>query len=322
MKKPYYRPARPMAGFTLLEAVLVIVITGIIGGTIAVFVRPVFDGYFDTVRRATLVDEADVALRAFARDIRLALPNSLRVGNAGGRAYIEFIMTRDGGRYRDEADGSADATPATPADCDASPTPADGPCFLDFSDASKLSFDALGTMPALAAGAGGDFIAVYNLGPGDQPADAYNFDQATDTCRAGGCNITRVGAVSGNTVTMNSNVFATQSPPLPSPSARFQVVPATQQAVTYSCPTGTPGQMTRQWGYGFNTAQATPPAGGSSAALLGNTSCTDRACVRCEVDYTDNVLGRNGLLFVRLTISDSSGESVGVFQQIHVDNSP
>jgi hypothetical protein len=35
------------------------------------------------VRRAELTDQADVALRRITRDIRLALPNSLRVTTTG-----------------------------------------------------------------------------------------------------------------------------------------------------------------------------------------------------------------------------------------------
>ena len=52
-----------MAGFTLVEAIIVIVITGILAAIVAVFIRAPVDGYFDSVRRAELTDTADVALR-------------------------------------------------------------------------------------------------------------------------------------------------------------------------------------------------------------------------------------------------------------------
>jgi MSHA biogenesis protein MshO len=274
---------KPSAGFTLIEMIMVIVITGIIGAMVAVFIRAPVEGYVDAVRRAELTDQADVALRRISRDVRLALPNSLRVMNVAGVWYIEFIMTSSGGRYRDPADGST------------------GGDFLSFTSAADTSFDVLGPAPELAAN---DFIVIYNLGPGFAPADAYN-------C-AGACNRAQVQAVAGNNVTLTSNPFAAQSPPLPSPGMRFQVVPGGVRAVTYACPSAVAGDLTRAWNYGFNAAQAVPAAG-NTALLAQNATCA--------VEYTAGATGRNGLLYVELTLT-SSGETVRLFNQIHVDNSP
>ena len=88
---------RRMAGFTLIESIMVIVITGILAAVVAVFIRSPVQGYIDSVRRAELTDQADVALRRISRDVRLALPNSLRVTSDGTYDYIEFIMTSAGG---------------------------------------------------------------------------------------------------------------------------------------------------------------------------------------------------------------------------------
>lgn len=285
------RPAS--AGFTLIEAVIAIVITGVLAGMVAVFITKPVEGYVDAVRRAELTDAADVALRRMMRDIRLALPNSLRVTSAGGVNYIEFIMTSVGGRYRDPADGST------------------GGDFLSFTSGADLSFDVLGAMPANPAIAVNDYLVVYNLGPGYEPGNAYNYNGTA--CLAGGCNIALISNILGNVITLDANPFAAQSPPLPSPSARFQVVPGGVRAVSFACPAAGSGNLTRHWNYGFNAVQATPPAGGSSATLAGGASCV--------VEYTANATGRNGLLFVQLTLT-AGGESVTLFQQIHVDNAP
>lgn len=290
------RTRRPAAGFTLIEAIIAIVITGIVAGIVAVFIARPVQGYADSVRRAELTDTADVALRRMTRDIRLALPNSLRIRDtatpgtcAAGTCYIEFIMTSAGGRYRDTADGSTAGN------------------FLSFTGAT-VSFDALGGVPANPAIAPGDFIVIYNLGPGYNPANAY-----------GGGNMAQVHAAWGgaNPVTLTAatqTVFSSQSPPLPSPSARFQVVPGGTRAITFACPIAA-GNLTRQWNYGFNAAQAAPPAGGTTAVMATGASCT--------VEYTANATGRNGLLNLQLTLADAtSGESVTLFQQIHVDNAP
>lgn len=265
-------------GFTLIEMIMVIVITGIIAAIVAVFIRSPIQGYVDSTRRAELTDAADVALRRISRDVRLALPNSLRVMTAGGVAYIEFIMTQSGGRYRDPTDGS------TAGD------------FLSFTDATDRTFDVLGPLPAMAAN---DFVVVYNLGVAGSNAYAGN-------------NIAQIQAIAGNTVTLTANPFAAQTPPLPSPSARFQSVPGAVRAVTYVCPTAAAGNLVRQWNYGFNAAQAVP-TGGSTALLAENATCV--------IDYSANATGRSGLLYLGLTLT-SGGESVTLFNQIHVDNSP
>lgn len=285
-------------GFTLIEAIMAIVITGILAGIVAVFISGPVQGYVDSVRRAELTDAADVALRRMTRDIRLALPNSLRVTTSGGVNYIEFIMTSAGGRYRDTADGST------------------GGDFLSFTSTADLSFDVLGPMPTNPAIAVNDYIVAYNLGPGYDPANAYLRDaaQCDATPASPACNIARVSGIAGNVITLDANPFAFQSPPLPSPDSRFQVVPGAVRAITFACPLAA-GSLTKQWNYGFNATQPTTFATGSSAELAGGASCT--------VEYTANATGRNGLLYVQLTLADApSGESVSLFQQIHVDNSP
>ncbi len=282
------RPHRS-AGFTLIEIVMVIVIIGIISGMVAVFVVKPVQGYIDAVHRAELTDSADVALRRLTRDVRLALPNSLRVMTSGGNHYIEFIMTSNGGRYRDTSDGSTAGN------------------FLSWSSAN-LTFDVLGPMPSNPALAVNDYIVVYNLGTGYAPADAY---AAADPCT--NCNRAKVSGISANVVTLSTNPFASQSPPIPSPNARFQIVPGGTKAVTYVCPTTTAGNLSRYANYGFNAAQALPS--GTPSTLAANATCT--------VDYTPTATGRNGLLYIELKLTDStSGESVTLFQQIHVDNAP
>ncbi|TAN77825.1 MAG: type II secretion system protein, partial [Gallionella sp.] len=62
--------------------VMVIVITGIIGSMVAVFIKAPVQQYFDVARRADMTDTADTALRRITRDLRLALPNSVRVTGA------------------------------------------------------------------------------------------------------------------------------------------------------------------------------------------------------------------------------------------------
>lgn len=163
------------AGFTLVELIVVIAITAIIAAVVAVFIRAPVEGYFDSARRAELTDTADTALRRMARDLRLALPNSVRVNGTA----LEFLETRTGGRYRAEGDGGA--------------TPADE---LDFA-APDASFEVLGSLSH--APQVGDLVVVYNLGIGG--ADAYADD-----------NTAQVTGVAGSTITIAPKRFPFESP--------------------------------------------------------------------------------------------------------------
>jgi MSHA biogenesis protein MshO len=273
------RHPRSSAGFTLVEMIMVIVITGIIAGMVAVFITAPVQGYVDSVRRAELTDAADVALRRMTRDVRLALPNSLRTVTNG----FEFIMTKSGGRYRADGDGST------------------GGNFLSFTSSASTDFDVLGPMPTMAAN---DYIVVYNLG--SAPANAYDCSAIPP-----GCNVARIASFpSTNTVRLASNVFAAQTPPLPSPDARLQVVDKNEQVVRYTCD-GT--SLTRATLCSLGTTGCTA----SSATLAGGGTMT----AACTIDYTSAAIGRNGLLFFQLTLTQS-GESVTLFQQIHIDNTP
>jgi MSHA biogenesis protein MshO len=139
-------------GFSLVEMIMVIVITGIIGGMVAVFLQAPIKQYMDVSRRADMTDIADTALRRIGRDVRLALPNSVRVSPDGH--YIEFLPTKDGGRYRRGPGGTND--------------------ILDFTK-NDNSFEVLGTMPVFTPNV--DKMVVYNLGIAG--ANAYSGDNIT-----------------------------------------------------------------------------------------------------------------------------------------------
>lgn len=223
-------------GFTLVEAIVAIVITGIVAAMVTMFIRTPIQQYMDAESRAALTDVADTALRRMGRDLRLALPNSIRVDATG--KYVEFLVTRGGGRYLAEAD---DLAPGN---------------ILDFYNAARLSFDVVGPVPAMAAN---EFVVVYNLGPGIPPADAYD-------CAAG-CNRAAIASVAGNTVTLAANPFAAQAVKMESPSRRFQVVSG---AVSYGC---AGGELRRYEGYAIAAAQPVPPAGGGALLAGGVADC-------------------------------------------------
>ncbi|MDO8206407.1 MAG: type II secretion system protein [Gallionella sp.] len=286
-----------MSGFTLIEMIMVIVITGIIGGMVAVFLKAPIQQYMDVSRRAELTDIADTALYHLAGEISTAVPNSLRVAGCGGIPCVEFLPTRDGGRYRAAtASGSGD--------------------ILDFTIGDS-SFDIVGSPIVFVAG---DYIVVGSTQSDGNPP--YDTTAASGVLRA----TSTTGSLSKATYT------ATQLPEFARLSSqRFDVVDGAQQAVTYACESvgtnasgnGT-GQLRRYWKYGFYTTQAAPPITFQATVPLNATPVQSAILADkvsgCVIDYAV-ANQRMGLLGVRLTLT-SGGESVSLYQEIHVSNVP
>ena len=86
-------------GFSLVEMVVVILLLGILGAAVGAFISRPVEGYRDLARRAALVDAAESALRRMERDLRNALPNSVRVSNLANGFALEMIPILDGAKY-------------------------------------------------------------------------------------------------------------------------------------------------------------------------------------------------------------------------------
>ena len=277
-------PPKQQSGFSLIEMIMVIVITGIIGGIVAVFMKAPVQQYMDMTRRTDMTDVADTALRRISRDVRTAVPNSLRIAGCGAAPCVEFLPTKDGGRYRANPPGNV----------------------LTFGATGNSSFDIVGSAINFAAG---DQIVIGSTQSGGNPP--------YDTTAAG-----VLRAYTGAAGNQPSVSFTPTALPgwAELTSQRFDVVDGNQQAVTYACETlgtdasgnGT-GQLKRYWKYPLNATQVNPPAGGQSAILAKNVSA-------CVIDY-DLINQRFGLLAVRLTLS-SGGESISLYKEIHVSNVP
>ena len=283
---------------------MVITIIGIVGAIVAVFIRAPVQGYADSLDRTELSDTADLALRRIARDLRQALPNSIRVVNSPTVSAIEFIPAKSGGRYLAAEDGVSTAP------------------ILDFTDSSKRTFTVVGNMPTGRGTIvpGSDYLVVGNLGEGFSPADAYN--------TAGGTNIAVIESTAGKQITLKapSSPFGAQNPPMPSASSRFQVA---GQPVSYVCAAGANGNrlLSRQWNYGFNASQVAAPVSSAAdtASLAGSQYRVIAGRVaNCQFDYTSLGTRRSGLVIITLELQprNSTDATVRLVHQVHVDNTP
>ena len=288
------RTPRQQRGFTLIELVMVIVILGIVGSMVAVFMKSPIDAYFASARRAELTDTADTAVRRMSRDIHGALPNSLRP--FASSTCIEFIPVKFGGRYRADLDSTGAGN------------------ILDFTTTDG-SFDMFGSNSALSGQTinVGDRVVVYNLGI--TSSNAYNLDNVSA--------VIAPGVVAGslpNETKINITPFKF---PLASSGNRFQVISATEPAVGFVCTNvGTTGAGDGT-GTLYRYVRALNPTFSCPTALAGVTGATElaRNISTCSFTYNGSDLQRNATVQVNIAITKSS-ETVRMIHQVHVDNTP
>jgi MSHA biogenesis protein MshO len=235
--QPERRPAARQRGFTLIEAIIVIVVMGGIIAGVSVFIVPAVRAYLDSAARADLAARADIALRRMARDLADALPNSVRIVSTASSTTMELIPTTGAARYQTEGAGA-----------------------LAFGTADT-SFNLVGASLTVSANQN---LVWYNLGPLVPDANAYAAVSSSSNRR-----VASNAAGPATTITLASNPGLPVS--LMAPPFRVYAVGT---PVTYRCDL-TARTLTRYSGYGFVAAQPDPPATGSSALLAkGVTDCS------------------------------------------------
>jgi MSHA biogenesis protein MshO len=280
-----------MRGMTLVELVITIAVGSIVVAFMALFIVTPMQAYSGQTRRAELVDEADSALRLMGRDLRSALPNSVRVTTSGSVTAIELLATVDGARYRD---GGPLTNPALELDF----TTADG------AFATTVPFTQL-TLPWSSTSA---YLAIYNIGvPG---ADAY---QLANVITPSG---TTINVAAGSSANEN---LVSLSPAFKfaygSPGRRVYIVSG---PVSYLCDTSA-GTLRRYSGYAIASTQpssaATLTAAGAAAALVA----ADVGA--CQFSYTSGTAQRNALATLTLQLT-RSGESIQLLHEVQLVNTP
>jgi MSHA biogenesis protein MshO len=304
---------RSRAGFTLFEMIVTIVLLGIVAATLAGFIFPAVRAHQAQTQRAALVDEGDNALRRMTRDVRISLPNSLRITNTGSGFALEMVPTADGGRY------------CTPGVADCSSAGAD-PLTIGAGDSV---FDVLGcfqntTFTGSPAG--------YRLVIGDNSGLFYSAAGAaavaTPTTTTISLSIwpgtggtpTVCGSASGTANSFNRHrvtLSAAQTFPNGSSRQRVFVVQSSALPVSYICDTSAGVQTLRRYaGYTINAAQPTTGgaiAGGTNTLVVNNITACSLTTLTTDVQST-------GLLTLTLSLS-RAGETVQLMSQVQLDNS-
>jgi len=278
---------RQAAGFTLVELVVVIVISAIVAVFMVLFLDTPIESYFAQTRRSDLADSAHRISDAVTVDARTALPNSMRV-NAAGTA-LELLATTGVARYYGPGDNPSPGEQLTIG----SPIPSFGT--IDPFSTQALPYSA-------------KYVSVGNLGT--PASNAYN--SATGVMTPSGDSI-NVIVNPGTPPSQDENQVTF------SPAMTFQHAPPSAHnaylvsgPVSYVCNPNpanpTAGTLMRYSGYAITAAQAVPPAG-TGALIAHDVSACTISIVPAHAGYTYGQLA-----ILRVTLSNS-GETLQVFLQ-------
>lgn len=277
-------------GFSLIELIVVILILGVLSGILFTILRGPVLQYAQLEQRTNLVDIAETALLRMTREIRLALPNSVRVNVSNDT--IEFLRTLDGGRYRAKPGGAGPAVCGGTVAQDRLNFALTNDCFEVLGTLTNFGSIVTGATRAQCIASTADCLVIFNTGqPG---ANAYNED-----------NIAVITAATANSITFDE---APPFTPRQFTRQRFYVV---DTPVSFVCDTGAE-TINRIDDYSI-----TAGVGAATGDLLVNQ------ITACSFTYDQGAESRAGLATLSITVTDGNlNQSVTLMQQAHVDNQP
>jgi MSHA biogenesis protein MshO len=288
--------SRILCGFTLIELILVIVVLGILATATTSFIGLGSRMYAEASDRDRLLSQSRFALERLTRELRNALPNSVRLHDAGnGWQCIEFVPVLVAARYT-----------TIPTLAQPTAAPPDNSIQL-FSMASE--WERLSEEEASYIAANKTFrVYVYatdksHIYAALEPSSG-RFHSLTST------DLYTISAGSAP-YTVELHLSAATSFSSGSPSNRLYLA---DQPVSY-CINNT-SQFVRYQSYGFNPDD--PIVNNGESALMADNVNTLQSSFLIE----EPVLSRNSVVHVVLAFE--SGFSDGLFfnQEIHIPNVP
>ena len=285
-------------GFTLIELVITMTIASIIAMVTAQLISRPVTAYANLSLRAQLVDSAESSLERMTREIRTALPNSIRIGCSG--KCIEFLRTVDGGRYRLSAPGNA-------LDFDQSSHDADG--FEVLGDLYDPTSITTSNDPDHCRIGNANCLVIYNTGQANH--NAYDLD-----------NIATIENISGTPSVIEFSFSGGQLAfPTSSPAQRFSIV---DTPISFVCDTVN-NTITRYQGYPITADHNDVDAELVGLSGINKALVTDKIDT-CSFIYNSGSTNRSGLITISLKLSETmpSGhtENINLLQQVHVPNTP
>lgn len=264
---------------------MVIALAGVVAVLISTVMSNPLQSFVDQSRRAELVDLAAGALNRMARDVRLAVPNTLRTPD--GQTF-ELLAIHEAGRYRANLAGGVARN--DPPLCPAAPAACEIDVLSPGIDASRV--------------AAARWMVLYNIGgstPGDSVWPPFNTSSSATPAviTPNGVGFT----LNGGVLTLSGAAASGFRFKYASPQHRFYLA---NEVVGYRCD-----------GDGRLWRSVSPNLDGSGAteSLLVNSVSA------CSFSYSNATNTRSGLLTIRLSLTQD-GETITLLQQVHVDNAP
>ncbi|WP_235983384.1 PilW family protein [Aquipseudomonas guryensis] len=286
-------------GFTLVELVMVIALAGVVAVLISTVMSNPLQSFVDQSRRAELVDLAAGALNRMARDVRLAVPNTLRTPD--GQTF-ELLAIHDAGRYRANLAGGAVRN--DPPLCQGAPAACEIEVLSPGLDAARV--------------AEARWMVLYNIGAntlGDSVWPPFNSSSSASPA---------VITPNGVGFALNSGVLTLSGAAAPgfrfkfaSPQHRFYLA---REVLGYRCDnpgtdaaTGNGTGVIRRASFSSLASSYSYSAANSSLLVDGVSTCT--------FTYEPGTNARGGLITLRVGVK-RQGEEIMLLQQVHVDNAP
>jgi len=274
-------------GFTLLELVTVLVLLGVMSVGISSFIGLATQSFVNVSERDELISSARFSVERLNRELRHALPNSVRVGNrtiAGSDLQcIEFVPILASTVY------------------------------IDIPVAPEVATDKLSVIPFINdAGAAytcgspcTDSVAVYPL----STADVYN-NQFDNEGKVFG--LSSVTSVSTNEWQLALDIGL---------GVTFEADSPTQRLFTFGAPVSyciEANNLYRYENYGYSISQVVPPF---STKQLMAESLADVSLAKPPFKVNEATLQRNAIINISLEFLNND-ESIVFNHEIHVENVP
>lgn len=257
-------------GFTLIEMIAVIVLLGVLATGATIFLSDGVRIYQDDARRTELSHQARFVIEKISRELRNALPGSIRVGSSGSVQCLEFMPILAASSYLQSLAAAPNefVEVVTHADLTAS----------SFSGA-RMAVYAL------------DNTRVYSTTTQSlATVDAISDDSPLYAGDSSGDNLLTI------------DLSSAHSFPLDSPQRRFYIV---NDRISYCA---SDGWITRYQGYGSaGASQPLPPDiatyGGSSFPIAEHIRLADNGAVTV-FNYQPGVLARSGVVHLDMRFYD------------------